>query len=156
MVGEPGALAQMIEAYNRVGGGVIVAAEEKPLEEVHRYGVIDPGATKGNATEVKGVIEKPKAEDAPSRLTVIGRYILQPEIFKELDRQEKGAGGEIQLTDSMAKLIGRMPFHGVKTDCTRYDCGSKEGFLQANVAVGLSRPDIAPVLKKIIADLLKD
>ncbi len=82
MVGEPGALAQMIEAYNRVGGGVIVAAEEKPLEEVHRYGVIDPGETKGNATEVKGVVEKPKAEDAPSRLTVIGRYILQPEIFR--------------------------------------------------------------------------
>lgn len=155
MVGEPGALAQMIEAYNRVGGGVIVAAEEKPLEEVHRYGVIDPGKTKGNATEVKGVIEKPKAEDAPSRLTVIGRYILQPEIFTELDRQEKGAGGEIQLTDAMAKLIGRFPFHGVKTDCMRYDCGSKEGFLQANVAIGLSRPDIAPALKTIIADLLK-
>ena len=156
MVGQPGALAQMIDAYNRVGGGVIVAAEEKPLEEVHRYGVIDPGETKGNATEVKGVIEKPKAEDAPSRLTVVGRYILPPEIFTELDRQETGAGGEIQLTDAMAKLIGRFPFHGVETECARYDCGSKEGFLQANVAVGLSRPDIAPVLKTIIADLLKD
>ena len=153
MIGQPGALAQMIDAYNRVGGGVIVAAEEKPLEEVKRYGVIDPGATKGNATEVKGVIEKPDPAKAPSRLCVIGRYILQPEVFKELDRQDKGAGGEIQLTDSMAKLIGRMPFHAVKTDCARYDCGDKQGFLQANIAVGLKRPDIAPALKKYLAGL---
>lgn len=153
MIGEPGALAQMIEAYHRVGGGVIVAAEEKPLEEVKRYGVIDPGATKGNATEVKGVIEKPDPSKAPSRLCVIGRYILQPQVFNELDRQEKGAGGEIQLTDSMAKLIGRMPFHAVKTDCARYDCGNKEGFLQANIAMGLQRPDIAPALKAYLASL---
>lgn len=156
MVGTPGALAQMIEAYHQVGGGVVVAAEEKPLEEVSRYGVITPGATKGNATEVKSVIEKPRPEDAPSRLCVIGRYILQPEIFAELDKHETGAGGEIQLTDAMAKMIGRMPFHGVKTDCARYDCGDKVGFLQANVAVGLLRPDIAPSLKKIIHRLVKD
>ncbi|MBN9567622.1 MAG: UTP--glucose-1-phosphate uridylyltransferase GalU [Alphaproteobacteria bacterium] len=150
MVGTPGALKQMIEVYNRVGGGVVVAAEEKPLEEVKRYGVIAPGAEKGNAVEVKGVVEKPDPAMAPSRLTVIGRYILDPQVFIELDRKEKGAGGEIQLTDSMAKLIGQVPFHAVKTNCTRYDCGSKEGFLQANIAVGLSRPDIAPSLRAML------
>ncbi len=155
MVGTPGCMAQMMEAYNRVGGGVIVAAEEKPLEQVSRYGVIDPGATKGNATEVKGVVEKPDPKDAPSRLCVIGRYILQPQIFTELDRHEKGAGGEIQLTDAMAKLIGHVPFHGVKTDCTRYDCGDKLGFLQANIALGLRHADIAPALRALIAELMK-
>jgi UTP--glucose-1-phosphate uridylyltransferase len=153
LVGSPGALAQMIETYNKVGGGVVVAAEEKPVEELSRYGVFAIGATHGNATEVKGVVEKPKTKDAPSRLCVIGRYILQPEVFAELDRREKGAGGEIQLTDSMARLIGRMPFHAVQTNCARFDCGDKVGFLQANLAVGLSRPDIAPALSAILATI---
>jgi UTP--glucose-1-phosphate uridylyltransferase len=153
MVGKPGGLAQMMDAYNRVGGGVIVAAEEKSREETKRYGVIDPGATKGNATEVRAMVEKPDPAKAPSTLCVIGRYILQPEIFKELDRQEIGAGGEIQLTDSMARLIGRMPFHAVRTTCERYDCGDKVGFLHANIAVGLQRPDIAPALKAILKGL---
>ncbi len=149
LVGQPGALSQMMEAYNEVGG-VIVAAEEKPLEETKRYGVIDPGEQRGNAVAVKGVVEKPDPSKAPSRLCIIGRYILQPEIFSELDRQEQGAGGEIQLTDSMAKLIGQMPFHAVKTNCARYDCGDKVGFLHANIAVGLTRPDIAPQLRDIL------
>lgn len=153
LVGKPGALAQMVQAYERVGGGVIVAAEEKPLEEVKRYGVISPGATSGNVVEVKGVVEKPKPAKAPSRLCIIGRYILPPEIFAELDRQETGAGGEIQITDSMERLIGRLPFHAVKVTCARYDCGDKIGFLQANVAVGLSRPDIAPALKQFLNNL---
>ena len=150
MVGAPGALSQMIKAYDEVGGGIIVAAEEKSREETKRYGVVDPGAKKGNATEVHGVVEKPDPTTAPSTLCIIGRYILQPEIFTELDRQERGAGNEIQLTDSMAKMIGRMPFHAVKTDCARFDCGDKVGFLQANLAVGLSRPDIAPSLRAIL------
>ena len=150
MVGQPGGLTQMVDVYGRVGGGVIVAAEERPLEEVGRYGVIAPGATDGNTVEVKGVVEKPKPAKAPSRLCVIGRYILQPEIFAELDKKQTGAGGEIQLTDSMAQLIGRMPFHAVKTTCTRYDCGDKVGFLHANVAVALTRPDIAPALRAIL------
>jgi UTP--glucose-1-phosphate uridylyltransferase len=140
----------MIEAYNKVGGGVVIAAEEKRLEETQRYGVFDIGATRGNITEVKGVVEKPRPKDAPSRLCVIGRYILQPDIFAELERREIGAGGEIQLTDSMARLIGRMPFHAVKTNCVRYDCGDKVGFLQANIALGLARGDIAPALKTFI------
>jgi UTP--glucose-1-phosphate uridylyltransferase len=150
MVGMPGALAQMTEAYDRVGGGIIVAAEEKSREETKRYGVVDPGIAQGNATEVKGVVEKPDPAKAPSNLCIIGRYILQPEIFAELDRQERGAGNEIQLTDSMAKMIGRMPFHAVKTNCARFDCGDKVGFLHANIAVGLSRPDIAPSLRAIL------
>ena len=153
MVGAPGALSQMINAYDQVGGGIIVAAEEKTREETKRYGVVDPGASKGNATEVKGVVEKPDPAKAPSNLCIIGRYILQPQIFAELDRQERGAGNEIQLTDSMAKMIGRMPFHAVKTDCARFDCGDKVGFLHANIAVGLSRPDIAPSLRGILKNI---
>ena len=150
MVGTPGSIAQMVEAYNRVGGGCIVAAETKPREETKRYGVVDPGTKNGNATEVKALVEKPDPDKAPSNLCIIGRYILQPEIFTVLDKQERGAGNEIQLTDAMAKLIGTMPFHAVETMCERYDCGSKEGFLEANIAVGLKRPDIAPMLREIL------
>ncbi|HEY8696420.1 MAG TPA: UTP--glucose-1-phosphate uridylyltransferase GalU [Rhizomicrobium sp.] len=153
LIGKPGALKQMITAYNEVGGGVVVLAEEKALEETKRYGVIAPGAVKGNIVEVKGVVEKPSPAKAPSRLCIIGRYILPADIFTELDRQETGAGGEIQLTDSMARLIGRMPFHAVKTNCARYDCGDKVGFLQANIEVGLSRPDIAPALRAILKNV---
>jgi len=134
--------------------GNIVAAEEKPHHEVKRYGVVDPGAVKGNATEVKGLVEKPDPARAPSNLCIIGRYILQPEVFAILDKQERGAGNEIQLTDAMAQMIGKTPFHAVKTDCARYDCGDKVGFLHANLAVGLSRPDIAPQLKIILKGLV--
>ena len=153
MVGKPSGLAQMVEAYNRVGGGCIVAAEERPREETKRYGVVAPGERKGNATEVRALVEKPDPAKAPSTLCIIGRYILQPEIFSELDRQERGAGNEIQLTDSMARMIGRMPFHAVQTTCARYDCGDKVGFLQANIAVGLQRPDIAPALREVLKHL---
>ena len=153
MVGKPGALKQMVEAYHAIGGGVIVAAEEKPRGETQRYGVIDPGRTRGNVTEVKGVVEKPRPQDAPSTLCVIGRYILPPEIFVELERRERGAGNEIQLTDALARLLGRIPFHAVTTTCARYDCGDKVGFLQANIAVGLQRPDIAPALRRLLAEL---
>jgi UTP--glucose-1-phosphate uridylyltransferase len=120
-----------------------VAAEEKPKDEIKRYGVVNPGAVKGNATEVKGVVEKPATGTEPSNLCVIGRYILQ----------ERGAGNEIQLTDAMAQMIGKTPFHAVKTDCARYDCGDKVGFLHANIAVGLSRADIAPALRAILKDI---
>lgn len=150
LVGKPGGMARMIEAYRTVGGGMIVAAEEKPVEETKRYGVIAPGRINGDVVEVKAVVEKPTPDTAPSRLCIIGRYILPPEIFGELDRQERGAGGEIQLTDSMQRLIGRVPFHAVRTGCARYDCGDKVGFLHANIAVGLERPDIAPALNEIL------
>jgi UTP--glucose-1-phosphate uridylyltransferase len=154
MVGKPGALKQMVDAYREIGGGgVVVAAEEKTREETQRYGVIDPGRVKGTVTEVKGVIEKPKPEDAPSTLCIIGRYILPPAIFAILEKREKGAGNEIQLTDAMAQLLGRVPFHAVTTSCARYDCGDKVGFLQANITVALSRPDIAPALKRMLSAL---
>ena len=153
MVGQPGALRQMCEAYGKVGGGVVLAAEEKTREETQRYGVIAPGKVDGAITEVKGVVEKPKPQDAPSNLCIIGRYILPSAIFAELERRERGAGNEIQLTDAMARLLGRVPFHAVTTGCTRYDCGDKVGFLQANIAMGLQRPDIAPALKAILSGL---
>jgi len=154
LIGQPGGLAQMMAVYNAVGGGGVIATQEVPLEEVDRYGIIAPGATKGNAIEVKGVVEKPAPAKAPSRLCIIGRYILPPDIFAELDRKEKGAGGEIQLTDSMERLMGRIPFHAVKTTCARYDCGDKIGFLAANLAVGLTRADIAPRLKPVLKPIL--
>jgi UTP--glucose-1-phosphate uridylyltransferase len=154
MVGKPGALKQMVDAYNEIGGGgVIVAAEEKPREETQRYGVINPGRSKGAVTEVKGVVEKPKPAEAPSTLCIIGRYLLPSAIFAELERHERGAGNEIQLTDAMARLLGRVPFHAVTTTCARYDCGDKVGFLQANIAVALGRPDIAPALKRMLSSL---
>ena len=150
MIGSPGGLKQLMDVYNAVGGGIIMAAEEKPLAETHRYGVIKPGRTKGNAVEIRGLVEKPAPEAAPSRLCVIGRYILQPQVFGELERQERGAGGEIQLTDAIARLIGSVPFHAALTSCSRYDCGDKIGFLHANLAVALSRPDISPQLRAIL------
>jgi len=153
LVGKPGALAQMVEAYHRVGGGIVVAAEERPLEETRRYGVIDPGATQGAITEVKGIVEKPEPKDAPSRLCVIGRYILPSAIFAELAKKKIGAGGEIQLTDALAQQLGRAPFHAVRTACARFDCGDKVGFLEANIVMGLKRPDIAPALREILAKL---
>ena len=141
MVGKPGALSQMMLSYREVGGGIIVAAEEKPPAEVKRYGVVDPGTVKGNATEVKGVVEKPDPGKQPSNLCVIGRYILQPEIFGILDKQERGAGNEIQLTDGMLALAKSQAFHGYHYRGRTFDCGSPEGFIEANIAFGLWRAD---------------
>ncbi|MBU8545908.1 MULTISPECIES: UTP--glucose-1-phosphate uridylyltransferase GalU [Roseomonadaceae] len=140
---------QLVDAYNETGGNV-VAIEEVPKERVSSYGVIDPGATTGNLVEVKGLVEKPPVEKAPSNLTVIGRYVLMPEVMGFLATQEKGAGGEIQLTDSMAKLIGTQPFHGVLYEGRRFDCGNKAGYLEAQVAFALSRPDMAPEMQAIL------
>ena len=141
MAGTPGALAQMIEAYNDLGGN-IVCAEEVAAERAASYGIITPGRVDGNRTEVLGLIEKPAPADAPSRLGVIGRYILQPEVMAILDAQEPGSGGEIQLTDAMAKLIGTQPFHAVTVDAVRHDCGDKLGFVLANLALALADPEI--------------
>lgn len=154
VLGQKGCLAQMVEAYNEVGGN-IVAVEEVPREHVDRYGVLDPGAKSGALTEVKGLVEKPKPEVAPSNLSIIGRYILQPEVFAPLEEKQTGAGGEIQLTDAMAKLIGKMPFNGFEFEGTRYDCGDKVGFLAANIAYGLARDDIAPKFKPVLDGFLK-
>jgi len=152
MDGTPGALRQMIDAWEKVGGN-LVATEEVPLEKTKSYGIITPGETNGALTEVKGLVEKPAPADAPSRLGIIGRYILQPEIMRVLDKGETGAGGEIQLTDAMAKLIGRQPFHALTVNAARYDCGDASGFVLANLAMAMKRDDLAPRLRDFIAGL---
>jgi UTP--glucose-1-phosphate uridylyltransferase len=150
MYGTPGCLAQMVEAYGRVGGN-IVAALQVPDSETHKYGVIDPGASNGRLTEIRGMVEKPAPGSAPSNLMLPGRYILQPEVMRELNAQEQGAGGEIQLTDAMAKLIGKQPFHAYRFEGERYDCGSAEGFVIANIAMALGRQDVAPAVKVFLS-----
>ncbi len=154
MHGSPGCMKQMVDAYQRLGGNVI-SVLEVPEEKVSSYGVIAPGGRDGAVTEVLGLVEKPKIEDAPSNLILSGRYILQPQVMRVLETQEKGAGGEIQLTDAMAQMIGSQPFHAVTFDGKRYDCGSKVGYIEANLAVALGRPDMAAEIRAIAIDLLK-
>src|SRR5881394_3582374 len=141
MAGKPGALRQMMDAWEKVGGN-LVATEEVPAEKTKSYGIITPGESDGDLTEVRGLVEKPQPSEAPSRLGVIGRYILQPEVMRVLDEQERGAGGEIQLTDAMAKLIGQQPSHALKVKALRYDCGDPAGFVIANLAMALEREDV--------------
>ncbi len=153
MHGSPGCMAQMVEQYNKVGGNLL-SVLEVPHEQVSSYGVIDPGYAEGALTEVKGLVEKPKQENAPSNLIISGRYILQPEVMRVLENQEKGAGGEIQLTDAMAQMIGSQAFHAVTFDGARYDCGSKTGYIEANLAVALSRPDMADEVRAMARRLV--
>jgi UTP--glucose-1-phosphate uridylyltransferase len=136
----------MMEAYRQVGGNVVAALEVAP-EETHKYGVIDPGGSDGRLTQIRGLVEKPPQGSAPSNLMLPGRYILQPEVMRALDAHEKGAGGEIQLTDAMAKMIGRQPFHGFTFAGERHDCGSAAGFVIANLALALARDDVAPAVQ---------
>jgi UTP--glucose-1-phosphate uridylyltransferase len=145
-------LAQMMETYEARGGNVI-SVLEVPANQTHKYGIVDPGAVDGLVTEVKGLVEKPAAGTAPSRLAVIGRYILQPEIFELLARGERGAGGEIQLTDGMAKLIGAQSFCAQTFTGDRHDCGDKAGFIQANLALALERPDISDSIRAFMKTL---
>ena len=152
MVGTPGALKQMVDAWKTVGGN-LVATEEVPAEKTSAYGIITPGATNGGLTEVRGLVEKPDPAAAPSRLGVIGRYILQPDVLRVLDAGETGAGGEIQLTDALAKLIGVQPFNALRVDAVRYDCGDRAGFVIANLALALARDDVGPKVKDFIATL---
>ena len=149
-LGKPGCLRQMVEAYNRTGGNLI-CAQEVPEDQTDKYGVVTPGKRDGALTEVKGLVEKPKAGTAPSNLAVIGRYILQPEVMRVLETQEKGAGGEIQLTDAMARMIGDQAFHAVTFAGTRYDCGDKAGFVQATIAIAIAHPQIGPSVRDFIA-----
>jgi UTP--glucose-1-phosphate uridylyltransferase len=146
IVGEPGALKQMIAAYDAVGGNIVCAADV-PADKTASYGIVTPGACEGNRTQVRGLVEKPSPDEAPSTLGVIGRYILQPDVMGVLDAQEKGAGGEIQLTDAMAKLIGKQPFHAVTVDAERFDCGTKLGFVSANMILGFRDPEIGDELR---------
>ena len=150
MVGRPGCLAQMVAAYEKVGGNII-CAQEVPAERTASYGIITPGARDDRLTEVRGLVEKPAPQDAPSTLAVVGRYILQPEVMHVLETQERGAGGEIQLTDAMAELIGRQSFHGLTFEGERHDCGDKTGFVIANLALALQRDDVAPAVRAYLA-----
>ncbi|AOG00394.1 UTP--glucose-1-phosphate uridylyltransferase [Blastomonas sp. RAC04] len=154
MVGSPGCMKQMVDAYASLGGNLI-SVLEVPREAVSSYGVIAPGKQDGAITEVTGLVEKPRVEDAPSNLIISGRYILQPEVMQTLKTQEKGAGGEIQLTDAMARMIGTQPFHAVTFAGRRYDCGSKAGYVQANIAIALEREDIGAEIRAFALDLLK-
>lgn len=154
ILAERGCLSQMMAVYNEVGGNV-VAVMDVPRADTAKYGVLDIDRDDGKTVSIKGLVEKPAPDKAPSTLSIIGRYILQPEVFTPLAAFETGAGGEIQLTDAMAKLIGTQPFHGLRFAGTRYDCGGRLGFLEANIAFALADPEIgaqvAAMLEKFTA-----
>ena len=145
----PGFVRQLVDAYHASGGNV-VAVEEVPQAETRKYGVVDPAGRDGNLITMKGMVEKPAPEDAPSNLRIIGRYILQPEIFNLLENQERGAGGEIQLTDSMNKLAQQQSFHACVCTGEIHDCGSKLGWLQANIKLGMADKRFAEDLQAFI------
>ncbi|NVJ97165.1 MAG: UTP--glucose-1-phosphate uridylyltransferase GalU [Alphaproteobacteria bacterium] len=150
--GRPGTLKQMVDAYNETGGNM-VATMDVAREDTSKYGVITPGAKSGNLVEVKGLVEKPHPADAPSTSAVVGRYILQPEVMEILSKTKAGAGGEIQLTDAMAQLIGKQPFHALSFEGKRFDCGSKMGWLMANLAMATEDPQLAPRLSSHLKEL---
>jgi len=154
MHARPGCLKQMMEVYEARGGGNVIAVEEVPGDQVHRYGVVGARDWTGNAFTIDKMVEKPKREAAPSNLIISGRYILQPEIFAEIEKQEPGTGGEIQITDAMIRLMARQRFHGIKYQGTTYDCGDKIGFLSANVAFALERPDLGPGFRAALRRIL--
>ncbi|HEY1545200.1 MAG TPA: UTP--glucose-1-phosphate uridylyltransferase GalU [Xanthobacteraceae bacterium] len=150
-----GCLAQMMDTYRQNGTDAnMIAVEEVPPERVHMYGVVGVGAPVGKAFKITQMVEKPKREEAPSNLSITGRYILQPEIFDVLENQPRGAGGEIQLTDGMVRLAQTQPFLGFKFEGSSFDCGSKVGFLAANVAYALERKDIAPAFREELKRIL--
>lgn len=146
---EKGCLGQMIDTYNQHGGN-IVAVKDVPRAETSKYGILDIEKEMGDTVSIKGLVEKPKPEDAPSTLSIIGRYILQPEIFNHLSAFEKGAGNEIQLTDAMAKLLGKQPFHGLRFKGQHFDCGGRLGFIAANLAYGLKDKEIGKGVQALL------
>ncbi len=154
---KPSCLKQMIEAYRSAEENAnVIAVEEVPMDRISAYGVVEVGPPKGKMFSITGMVEKPPREKAPSNLIITGRYILQPEIFDLLETQAGGAGGEIQITDSMITLAKTQPFYGLKFDGRSFDCGSKIGFLAANIAYALERPDLGPALREEIKKLLGD
>jgi UTP--glucose-1-phosphate uridylyltransferase len=152
--GDRSPLADLIEVHNEIGGNVI-SVIEIPQSETGSYGIITPGTEDGRIIEVKGLVEKPDPSIAPSRYAAIGRYVLEPRVMDLLGMGHQGAGGEIQLTDALAGLIGGAPFHAVVHDGQRYDCGNKVGFLEANIALALERDDlgddVAGTLRRLLA-----
>ncbi|NQV82568.1 MAG: UTP--glucose-1-phosphate uridylyltransferase GalU [Rhodospirillales bacterium] len=153
MQATPGCLSQMVAAYEKTGGH-IVATEEVPEAHTSRYGILDVAEDDGRLARARGLVEKPNPEDAPSRLAIIGRYILQPDIFEHLEKKVSGAGGEIQLTDAIAATLDHVPFHGLRIDGRRFDCGTKLGFVEANVAFAVERDDLGGDIREILAAYL--
>ena len=149
ILAEKGCLSQMVEAYNETGGNV-VAVMDVPKKDTAKYGVLDIKSDDGKIVDIQGLVEKPLPENAPSNTSIIGRYILQPEVFDHLSAFETGAGGEIQLTDAMAKLIGNQPFYGLRYEGQRYDCGSRLGFIEANIAYALQDDEIGQDVSNIL------
>ena len=137
-------IAEMAQAYD---GGNMVAVMDVTPDQTDAYGIVTPGDDDGRVVDVRGLVEKPKPAEAPSTIAVVGRYIIAPEVFATLDSHERGTGGEIQLTDALAKQIGRMPFKGLRFSGERFDCGSKLGFLQANIAFGLAKDELEADLR---------
>ncbi len=152
---DPSALGQLIEVYDKVGGGNVIGVEEVPASETHKYGIVAPGEVNGRLATMTGMVEKPAQGTAPSNWSIAGRYILQPEIFDLLAAQEKGAGNEIQLTDSMAKLMTQQDFHAYVYEGVTHDCGDKIGLLKANVALALKRPDLGVAARAAVEAALK-
>jgi len=146
VLSEKPCLAQLADAYYETGGNV-VAVTEVPPEQTNRYGILKVGRDDGRLVEVTGLVEKPEPKDAPSNLSIIGRYILMPEVIKYLALMERGAGNEVQLTDAMARLIGEQPFYGLRYEGHRFDCGDKIGFLEAQIAFALKRPEMADAVR---------
>jgi UTP--glucose-1-phosphate uridylyltransferase len=149
VLAETPCLRQLADVYRDTGGNV-VAVTEVPREQTNRYGILKTGRDDGRLVEVRGLVEKPEPKDAPSNLSIIGRYVLMPEVIGHLARMERGAGGEVQLTDGMARLIGAQPFHGLRYEGERFDCGDKAGFLEAQIAFALKRPDLADAVRTFL------
>ncbi len=149
ILGETPCVAQLADAYRATGGNV-VAVQDVPREETSRYGILRTGTDDGRLVEVRGLVEKPAPEVAPSTLSIIGRYVLLADVIGHLSRFERGAGGEVQLTDAMAKMIGAHPFHGLRFEGRRFDCGDKAGFLEAQIAFALKRDDLGPKVRQFL------
>ncbi len=148
-----GCLSSMMDVYATTGGNII-AVEETSDEDIPSKGIVDPGEKRGDGFVIKRMVEKPALAEAPSNLMINGRYIIQPEIFDLLENQEKGAGGEIQITDALERLSSTQDFFGYKFTGSTFDCGSKEGFIAANVSFALAREDTGPTVRKIIAEMM--
>jgi UTP--glucose-1-phosphate uridylyltransferase len=153
VLSETPCMKQLVDVHEETGGNV-VAVVDVPREDTKKYGILDVSSDDGRLASVRGLVEKPDPAEAPSTLSIIGRYVLTPSIFGHLEKTGKGAGGEIQLTDGMVKLLGAEPFHGLRFEGQRYDCGDKVGFIEANIAFGLARADVSADLRRIIAKLV--
>jgi UTP--glucose-1-phosphate uridylyltransferase len=149
ILSETPCMRQLADAYVQTGG-CVVAVTEVPHDQTSRYGILDIDTDDGRLVSVKGLVEKPKPEEAPSDLSIIGRYVMLPQVIGHLARMERGAGNEVQLTDAMARLIGQVPFHGLRYEGQRFDCGDKVGFLEAQIAFALKRPDLAAAMRAIL------